>query len=264
MSSHCVVRNFDKGTTSRASHRCMRDIDNNTTAPYNTTGLETALGLFNSQDEVKKGLEFYAEFAKNVTALTEPPPALYEDSNAVGLYVPLHYYQTGDPNNTFNLPPKQAGHATVAYHLLHALGETQRVVRGDLPLPLPVTQLKVLVVTSATLVSSEIAALRQWVSGGGRLIWHGLAASYFTSNTDAEALVGAKGGDFSVSTRAQHGAVATPTTSSVHFGGRSWTLGDWLDAKDIPVLTSTTASKVRLFAVSCFYVSSRSFLTLFF
>ena len=63
----------------------MRDINNNNTAPYNTTGLETALGLFDSDDKIKKGLEFYAEFARNVTSLKEPPSAAYEDSDGVGL-----------------------------------------------------------------------------------------------------------------------------------------------------------------------------------
>ena len=42
---------------------CMRDIDGNTSAPYNTTGLETALGLFGADDQIKPGLTYFAEFA---------------------------------------------------------------------------------------------------------------------------------------------------------------------------------------------------------
>lgn len=40
---------------------CMRDIDGNRSASYNTTGLETALGIFGADDKIKPGLTYYAD-----------------------------------------------------------------------------------------------------------------------------------------------------------------------------------------------------------
>ena len=175
---------------------CMRDIDGNQSAPYNTTGLETALGLFTADDQVKPGLTYYAEFAREITGMAAPnsgKPLPEDDPDAVGLYVPLHYYELGDSaNNPGNRPSEQSGHATVAYALLRKLGESTRVVRGDRPLPTS-EDLKVLVVTSSTLVASEIDQLSQYVKSGGKLIWHGLSATYFTGDAKAaaESLAGA-------------------------------------------------------------------------
>lgn len=174
----------------------MRDIDNNQSAPYNTTGLETALGLFNADDTIKPGLTYYADFARQIAGMTAPnfgKPLPEADPDAVGLYVPLHYYELGDSaNNPGNRPSEQSGHATVAYALLRKLGESTRVVRGDRPLPHG-ADLKVLVVTSSILVAVEIDSLNQYVKTGGKLIWHGLSAKYFTgaAKLAAESLVGA-------------------------------------------------------------------------
>ena len=174
---------------------CMRDIDGNKTAPYNTTGLETQLGLFGADDKIKPGLTFYADFAKTAARMSAPNGGKRlpeDDPDAIGLYVPRHYYASDDPANPGNTPPEQSGHATLAYALLRALDETTVVVRGDLALP-AASERKVLVVTSSNLVVSEILALGTYVKGGGKLIWHGLSSSYFAGDAKAasEALVGA-------------------------------------------------------------------------
>ncbi len=198
---------------------CMRDIDANNTAPYNTTGLETSLGLFNADDTIKPGLTYYADFAREIARMTAPnsgKPLPEADPDAIGLYVPLHYYELGDStSNPGNRPSEQSGHATVAYALLRKLGESTRVVRGDRPLPTG-ADLKVLLVTSSILVASEIDNLSWYVKSGGKLIWHGISAKYFTgvAKAAAESLVGA---DYI-------GSLDASRSLQVTFGSTSWHL----------------------------------------
>jgi hypothetical protein len=196
---------------------CMRDIDGNKSAPYNTTGLETALGLFGADDKIKPGLTYYADFAREVakmTAANNDKTLPEDDPDAVGLYVPLHYYEDGDTANPGNKPAEQSGHATLAYTLLRSLGESTRVVRGDKLVPTG-RELKVLVVTSSNLVASEINSLDAYVKSGGKLIWHGLSTSYFTGDAKAaaESLVGA---NFASSLKV--------APLQVTFGGKAWHL----------------------------------------
>ena len=114
-----------------------------------------------------------------------------DDPESVGLYVPLHYYDYDDTANPGNKPSEQSGHATLAYALLRSLNESTRVVRGDKALPSG-QDLKALVITSSNLVACEIDSLHAYVTSGGKLIWHGLSASYFTGDAKAvaESLVG--------------------------------------------------------------------------
>ena len=93
--------------------------------------------------------------------------------------MPKHYYLSDDPGNPGNKPAEQVQHATIAYHLLRHLNMSTRVVRGDIPLPAPVSRLRTLVVTSSLVDGSEVEALLQWTQGGGRLLWHGLSKQAF-------------------------------------------------------------------------------------
>jgi hypothetical protein len=71
-----------------------------------------------------------------MTAPNNGKPLPENDPDAVGLYVPLHYYEQGDDQNPGNTPARQSGHATLAYALLRQLNESTRVVVSGHPHPL--------------------------------------------------------------------------------------------------------------------------------
>ena len=188
----------------------MRDFTNTQDLPYNTHGKESLLGLFEgASDTVKPGLEFLAEFAKNVSSRQEPPALPEDSSEAVGLYLPAHHYQRDDPANPGNSPPDTIVAANLVYHFLRMLRRDSRVIRGDRPLP---TNLRTLIVPSALLTEGEIAQLSAWVGGGGRLLWHGF------DQTACETSEGAKLPGVSC---AGTGLPASGNLS-LRFGGEEW------------------------------------------
>jgi hypothetical protein len=144
---------------------CLRDIRANV-QPYIKNNFESSLGLVDAQDRVKPGLEYFIEFAQATGAFSAPPPA----AQAIGLYLPKHFYPRENSENPGNHPRQLAGWLLIANCLLRQLGHPTQIVRGDQPLD---PGLKTIWVPGTLLGADEQAALETWTRAGGRLIWHG-------------------------------------------------------------------------------------------
>ncbi|HEY3332221.1 MAG TPA: cellulase family glycosylhydrolase [Capsulimonadaceae bacterium] len=163
---------------------CLRDITARV-HPYVKNGFEGTLGLVDAAGNVKPGLEYFIEFGKS---LTSPPPASAKPT--VGLYWPKHYYLRDEPTNPGNDPRTTGARMVAANYLLRELGYNVAIIRGDLPLPAS----GVIVVASALLDIDEAAALAEWVTAGGKLVWHG--PDPVNWGPDYQALVGAVAVDY--------------------------------------------------------------------
>jgi len=146
---------------------CLRDI-NAKVYPYSQSQFEGTLGLVDSRDRVKPGLEYYLEFVKT---LAKRPAAGYSiTSESVGLYWPAGYYSRGNKDAALNDSRKLSRDMILANYLLESCGFKVNIVRGDQPLKnVP----KRILITGAGLSEKEIRALAAWVKNGGRLVWHG-------------------------------------------------------------------------------------------
>jgi len=164
---------------------CLRDI-NSGLHPYTRHAFESLLGLVDSKDRVKPGVEYYLEFAREVQNRPAPTPA-----NVIGLYLPKHYYSRDNPVSTDNDPRHVSRGLAVANVMFEALGFQTQLVRGDQPLP---AGLRCLFIAGAHLGADEAAALERWVQTGGRLLWHGPDPMNWACEYDR--LVGAKAVDY--------------------------------------------------------------------
>ncbi|MGI5915024.1 MAG: cellulase family glycosylhydrolase [Anaerolineae bacterium] len=144
---------------------CLRDI-HASIHPYVKNNFESTLGLIDAQDRVKPGLEYYLEFARSLPQ--RPAPTVPED--AVGVYIPRHYYLRDRQENPGNDPAILSRRLIIANYMLQQLGHPVRVVRGDRPLP---DDVRCIVVPGAMLDAVEAKAMIDWVDAGGRLVWHG-------------------------------------------------------------------------------------------
>eukprot|EP00930_Biecheleria_cincta_P006624 TRINITY_DN10766_c0_g1_i1.p1 TRINITY_DN10766_c0_g1~~TRINITY_DN10766_c0_g1_i1.p1 ORF type:complete len:508 (-),score=63.99 TRINITY_DN10766_c0_g1_i1:187-1710(-) len=205
--------------------------------------MEATLVLFDDSDNIKPGLTFFAEFAHNLSSMTSHPALPEDDPEAIGLYVPLHYYTNGDSDNPGNTPSDQSGNAKAAYTMLRILDYQTRVVRGDLTLPSP-EQLQVLLVTSSVLTASEILAFESFVKAGGILVLHGLASSYFdgASKDVMERLLGA----------CSESSLPGKLHAKVDFGGSEWQFApdEFLHgaSHSAPVLSNFSASVAEVWS----------------
>jgi hypothetical protein len=181
---------------------CLRDISA-MVHPYLKANFEAGLGLVDATGKVKPGLEYFIDFARQMSAR----PAASANSS-VGLYLPRHYYHRDEPVNPGNIPAQLSQWLGVANYLLRRLNHKPRIVRGDLPLPDgPGT----LVLAGAIPDAQEIIALETWVRQGGRLIWHGPDPIGWGPLLDR--LLGAQAVDF-----------RSLKTGTVRFAGQSWPL----------------------------------------
>jgi len=200
---------------------CLRDI----TAPlfpYTQHGFEGTLGLIDSNDKVKPGLEYYLEFAKSLATLPEPQPDPAQP--VIGLYAPKHFYNRDNPA-ALNNPGAFSKHLIVANHLLTTLGYETRIVRGDQNLP---EDLTTLLIPSVLIGAEEVPALRDWVSNGGNLLWHG--PDPVNWGPQYIELLGAKPVDY----RLRRDTV-------VALGGKSWKFGSWPRGMRVEVMPETAA-----------------------
>jgi hypothetical protein len=140
-----------------------------------------------AHDQIKPGLEYFLQFAKEAQTL----PAPTKPANAIGLYLPKQYYSRDNPNSTDNQPRDVARGLCVANYLLQQLGHTTRIVRGDQSLP---ADLHTLFIAGANLGADEAAALDQWVRDGNTLVWH--APDPFNWAAEYNQLIGAKPVDY--------------------------------------------------------------------
>jgi hypothetical protein len=161
---------------------CMRDIFAEDQVPYNIQGKETLLGLIDQQDNVKPGVRAFAEFAANLSSLTEPPKAA---AHVTGIYIPVHYYFDDDEHNPGNHPKSLSPLMAVTWHFL---------TRNDVPASATkdVTQSVAkmvrlgssggltaaadpLVMVNTLLDDDEAIDLSNWVAEGHTLVIHGLS-----------------------------------------------------------------------------------------
>lgn len=185
---------------------CLRDIRAEV-HPYIKNSFEGTLGLVDESGKVKVGAEFFIEFARSLPQ--RPLPRTSPD--AIGLYFPNHYYPRDNPLNPGNQPREMSRQLVIANHLLRTLGHDTRVVRGDLPIE---PSVKRILITGAILDGKEIAALAQWVTSGGQLIWHG--PDPFSCGPECLRLLGAN----PINYRAAR-------ARTVEFGGQQWEVRDY-------------------------------------
>lgn len=157
---------------------CFKDIPARL-HPYVKNNFESELGLVDAEGRVKKGLEYFVEFAQGeVQRYAQPTPEdptpndSLDDNNTVHLYWPRYYYHRNNPQNAGNQPVEVSRRLILAHHLLQTTGERVGIVRGDLPLP-PSSEVACIVITGAFTGLDEIEALHRWVEQGGQLLWHG-------------------------------------------------------------------------------------------
>ena len=77
--------------------------------------------LFGADDKIKPGLTFYADFAKTAARMSAPNGGKRlpeDDPDAIGLYVPRHYYASDDPAR-----PEQNPRPALAARTLNATGQ---------------------------------------------------------------------------------------------------------------------------------------------
>lgn len=150
---------------------CLRDIRADV-HPYLSHRFESTLGLVDDQDRIKPGLEYFIEFARSI----QDRPAPSVDVDAVGLYWPRHYYYRNAPHNPGNQPHRLSRWLVMANWALRQIGWRTCIVRAptlcthDQSLP---SDLKTLLIPGAVLDALEVQAIKKWVCGGGRLLWHG-------------------------------------------------------------------------------------------
>ena len=144
---------------------CLRDVAARV-HPYLKNAFEGTLGLVDSEDRVKPGLEYYLQFAKSL--VNRPAPAASADT--VGLYFPKHYYLRENQENPGNEPRRMSRSLIVANYMLEQIGQRARIVRGGRPID---PSVRTIVIPGALIAADEAEALEQWVRAGGRLIWHG-------------------------------------------------------------------------------------------
>ena len=165
---------------------CFRDITS-ALQPYTKHAFESTLGLVDAHGQIKPGLEYFLQFAKEIQTRPAPAPA----ADAIGLYLPKQYYSRDNPHGTDNQPRDLARGLCVANYLLQQLGHTTRIVRGDQPLP---ADLHTLVIAGAHLGADEATALEPWVRAGNTLLWH--APDPFNWAAEYNQVIGAKPVDY--------------------------------------------------------------------
>jgi hypothetical protein len=144
---------------------CFRDIKAKC-RPYLTNGFEGTLGLVDANGAVKPGLECFLEFGKILESL--PSPDLEEIET--GIYLSSQYYPRDNPECPGHSPAQQARGLSLVHYFTSRLGIPTRCVRGGGDIPPGV---KTLVVAGPYLRADEAGQLGDWVSAGGKLIWHG-------------------------------------------------------------------------------------------
>jgi hypothetical protein len=191
---------------------CLRDVVADV-HPYLKHRFESTLGLVDSEDRVKPGLEFYVEFARSLQQ--RPLPTVLPDGEpsgkTVGLYWPKHHYPRDNPLNPGNNPQQLSRWLVMANFFLRQLGYQTQVVRGDLPLEnVP----DILLIPGAIPDALEVQALEAWVQAGGRLIWHG--PDPVNWGNEYVRLLGAKPVDYRAVRPAQVEAFGETWTLSAH------------------------------------------------
>jgi endo-1,4-beta-mannosidase len=146
---------------------CLRDITARC-QPYSKFAFEGELGLVDANDQVKLGLEYFVEFA---TALSSRPAPIRKQDE-IAIYWPKYYYDRDNPLNPGNNPKDLSQRLIVSNFILRELGFKPGILRGDLDLKSQ-GNFKTIVIPGSLLTLDEVIALKEWVSNGGRLIWHG-------------------------------------------------------------------------------------------
>lgn len=145
---------------------CLRDVQA-PVHPYTKYGMEQFLGLVDSGNRVKPGLEGFIEFAKTAPDKVKIP----REAGRTGIYWPRHPYELGDEKNPGNNAEEVFACLAVADAALRQSGKSPRIVRGDKPLP---DDISLLLVAGASLDGPETDKLTEWVRSGGRLVIEGL------------------------------------------------------------------------------------------
>ncbi|AHF90519.1 endo-beta-mannanase [Opitutaceae bacterium TAV5] len=146
--------------------------------PYIKNNFESELGLVDIEGRVKKGLEYFVEFARaetqralKVLTACEQLDHSAEDAPTVHLYWPRHYYHRNNHRNPGNEPRETSRRLILAHHLLQSAEEHVGIVRGDQPLPSP-SEVERIIITGVFTGLDEIKELHSWVEQGGQLLWH--------------------------------------------------------------------------------------------
>jgi hypothetical protein len=148
---------------------CLRDIAADV-HPYLKHRFESTLGLVDSQDRIKPGLEVYVEFARSLAKRVAPGQEVATPGDALGIYWPKHFYPRDNPQNPGNDPRQLSRWLVMANYYLRQLGRRTRLVRGDQPLD---DNLSTLIIPGSMLDALEVQALEAWVRAGHNVIWHG-------------------------------------------------------------------------------------------
>ncbi len=170
---------------------CLRDVQARV-HPYMKVGFEGRLGLVDSHDRVKPGLECVVDFMRALAAWQ--PPSGPAPDDRVGLYWPREYYRRDNPFNPGNDPSPLYRRLLAAYYLLRRMGRPVVLVRGDQPID---PTLRTLVIPGAALMVDEVEAVAAWVGQGGHLLWSGPAWAQWT--VVADELIGAQPVDIRMS-----------------------------------------------------------------
>jgi Endo-beta-mannanase len=149
---------------------CLRDIAT-TVHPYAKNAFEGQLGLVDVQGEVKPGLRYFLEFARE---LERSSSRAETDARRAYLYWPDEFYHRDNPCNPGNEPRHLSRQMAVAHFALQELGWSSVVVRSEEFSWIDRNGL--LVIAGAKLTESEVAAVEDWTHAGGRVLWHGVDA----------------------------------------------------------------------------------------
>ena len=198
---------------------CMRDIKEHTAVPYNTHGLETMLGLFDADDNLKPGLAYFAQFASDIQAAARvpAPPA---NGTGTAVYIPWYYYSRDDPGNPGNTPADLSPRLAMSFHLLlradnSARNTTLHMVRGTHNGTRLSATPATLVVPAMQLVEAEVATLRALVAQGATLAVYG-----YNPAAISPALASLLG----VQLPSEAGGSPAQAAIEVAFQGQHWTL----------------------------------------
>ena len=203
---------------------CLRDITADV-HPYLKHRFESTLGLVDTQDRVKPGLEYYVEFARSLSSRPAPLPA----GDAVGIYWPKHVYPRDNPQNPGNDPRQLSRWLVMANYVLRRMGRDTRVIRGDLPLD---EGLDCLVIPGAMLDALEVQAVEAWVREGHTLIWSG--PDPVNWGHEFVRLLGAKPVDY-----------RAPRPARVDAWGDDWVLGAYPRGMRVEVVPETASVLAR-------------------
>ena len=176
-------------------------------AGHTSYGSISPAGLLDAEENIKRGLEYFQEFAHAVPDLPRPRVS----SHYIGLYIPRHYYPRDNPSAAGNDPGSVLRALSTANYHLRDAGHEVHIVRGDRPIN---PRTKTIFITGASLTLDEVMPLTAWVQAGGKLIWHG--PDVLNWGEAYQKLLGALPIDF----RLARDAV-------IAFGGGEWKIGHY-------------------------------------